>query len=57
MDVKGKGSLEKGLDAYVAGELMEGDNAYFCESVSSSFGRGFIAVESLECLKALKPLF
>ncbi|KAF6260179.1 hypothetical protein COO60DRAFT_1700419 [Scenedesmus sp. NREL 46B-D3] len=33
VDVKGMGSLEKSLDDYVKGELMEGDNAYFCEEL------------------------
>eukprot|EP00775_Hariotina_reticulata_P001572 gene1572-1911_t len=33
VDVKGMGSLEKSLDDYVKGELMEGDNAYLCEEL------------------------
>ena len=33
IDVRGKHNLEESLDLYVQGELMEGDNQYFCESV------------------------
>ena len=33
VDVKGKGTLEQSLESYVRGELMEGENAYFCESI------------------------
>ncbi len=33
VDVKGFDSLEKSLEGYVAGELMEGDNAYYCEEL------------------------
>ena len=31
LDVRGKNTLEESLDLYVQGELMEGDNQYFCE--------------------------
>ncbi|ORY59104.1 uncharacterized protein BCR38DRAFT_488847 [Pseudomassariella vexata] len=31
-DIKGKASLEESLQAYVDGEIMEGDNKYKCES-------------------------
>ena len=33
VDVKGKGTLEQSLESYVRGELMEGENAYFCEAI------------------------
>ncbi|KAJ5770638.1 uncharacterized protein N7511_002689 [Penicillium nucicola] len=31
-EIKGKASLEESLRAYVAGEVMQGDNKYFCTS-------------------------
>ena len=31
LDVVAKRSLEESLDFYCQGELMEGDNQYFCE--------------------------
>ncbi|KAK9822778.1 hypothetical protein WJX74_007862 [Apatococcus lobatus] len=31
LDVRGKRTLEESLNFYVQGELMEGDNQYFCE--------------------------
>ena len=31
LDVRGKRTLEESLDFYCQGELMEGDNQYFCE--------------------------
>ena len=31
LDVRGKRCLEESLDFYCQGELMEGDNQYFCE--------------------------
>ena len=31
LDVVNKRSLEESLDFYCQGELMEGDNQYFCE--------------------------
>lgn len=34
LDVRGKQTLEESLDLYVQGELMEGDNQYFCEEAS-----------------------
>lgn len=33
LDVRGKASLEESMDFYVQGELMEGDNAYYCEDI------------------------
>jgi len=48
VDVKGKGCLEKSLEAYVQGELMEGENAYFCEKV----GRRVTALKRM-CIKRL----
>ena len=32
LDVRGKRNLHESLDLYVQGELMEGDNQYFCET-------------------------
>ena len=34
LDVRGKQTLEDSLDLYVQGELMEGDNQYYCEEAS-----------------------
>jgi ubiquitin C-terminal hydrolase len=31
IQVKDKNSILEGLDAFVQGEMLEGDNAYFCE--------------------------
>lgn len=31
IQVKDKNSIQEGLDAFVQGEMLEGDNAYFCE--------------------------
>lgn len=42
LDVRGKASLEESLDFYVQGELMEGDNQYFCEDVGKKVGRGHV---------------
>lgn len=33
LDVRGKKNLEESLDFYCQGELMEGDNQYFCEEI------------------------
>ena len=33
LDVRGKKNLEESLDFYCQGELMEGDNQYYCEEV------------------------
>lgn len=33
LDVVNKRSLEESLDFYCQGELMEGDNQYFCEEI------------------------
>jgi ubiquitin C-terminal hydrolase len=43
VDVNGKRSLEESLTSYVQGELMEGDNAYFCETI----GRAVTAVKRM----------
>ncbi|WIA22029.1 hypothetical protein OEZ85_004379 [Tetradesmus obliquus] len=51
VDVKGMGSLGRSLDDYVKGELMEGDNAYFCEEL----GRRVPAVKR-SAIKALPQL-
>ncbi|KAI2787888.1 hypothetical protein POX_f08270 [Penicillium oxalicum] len=45
-DIKGKASLDESLQAYVEGEIMQGDNKYFC----SSCGRHVDAVKRA-CLK------
>lgn len=34
VDVRGKPGLIESLEAYVQGELMEGDNQYYCEQVN-----------------------
>ena len=34
LEVRGKRTLEESLDLYVQGELMEGDNQYFCEEAN-----------------------
>lgn len=38
LDVRGKARLEASMDFYVQGELMEGDNAYFCEDIDRKVG-------------------
>ncbi len=38
LDVRGKKNLEESLDFYCQGELMEGDNQYFCEEVGKKVG-------------------
>lgn len=38
LDVRGKQTLEESLDLYVQGELMEGDNQYFCEEAGQKVG-------------------
>ncbi len=38
MEVQGKGSLEQSLGFYTQGELLEGDNQYFCEKVGRKVG-------------------
>lgn len=45
-DIKGKASLDESLQAYVEGEIMQGDNKYFC----SGCGRHVDAVKRA-CLK------
>ncbi|KAJ5368932.1 uncharacterized protein N7496_008692 [Penicillium cataractarum] len=45
-DIKGKASLDQSLQAYVEGEIMQGDNKYFC----SGCGRHVDAVKRA-CLK------
>eukprot|EP00884_Botryococcus_braunii_P021288 jgi/Botrbrau1/7843/Bobra.9_2s0021.2 len=48
LEVRGKKNLEESLDFYVSGELMEGDNQYYCEEV----GRKVDAVKR-NCIKVL----
>ncbi|KAK9820599.1 hypothetical protein WJX72_012157 [[Myrmecia] bisecta] len=48
LDVRGKRTLQESLDFYVQGELMEGDNQYFCEEA----GRKVDAVKR-NCIKTL----
>ena len=31
LNIKNKKTLEAALDGYVEGEILDGDNAYFCE--------------------------
>ncbi len=40
LDVRGKKNLEESLDFYCQGELMEGDNQYFCEEVGKKVNHG-----------------
>lgn len=48
VDVRGKGSLEKSLESYVQGELMEGENAWLCEEVGQR-----MAATKRTCIKQL----
>ncbi|BDA41234.1 probable ubiquitin carboxyl-terminal hydrolase FAF-X [Coccomyxa sp. Obi] len=48
LDVRGKKNLEESLDFYCQGELMEGDNQYYCEEV----GKKVDAVKR-NCIKVL----
>ncbi|EIE24996.1 hypothetical protein COCSUDRAFT_46553 [Coccomyxa subellipsoidea C-169] len=48
LDVRGKKNLEESLDFYCQGELMEGDNQYFCEQA----GKKVDAVKR-NCIKVL----
>ncbi|KAL3156421.1 hypothetical protein ABBQ38_000732 [Trebouxia sp. C0009 RCD-2024] len=48
LDVRGKQTLEESLDLYVQGELMEGDNQYFCEEA----GQKVDAIKR-SCIKTL----
>ena len=45
-DITGKSSLKESLDAYVAGEVMEGDNKYSCTSCGS-----YVEAVKRACLK------
>lgn len=45
-DIHGKRSLTESLDAYVGGEVMEGDNKYSCTSCAS-----YVDAEKRACLK------
>jgi len=31
IEVKGKKNLQEGLDLFIQGEMLEGDNAYYCD--------------------------
>lgn len=35
LQVLGKATLEASLEAYVQGELMEGDNQYHCDQINA----------------------
>lgn len=41
VDVRGKPGLMESLEAYVQGELMEGDNQYYCEQFNTKVGGGW----------------
>lgn len=41
LEVRGKRNLEESLDFYVSGELMEGDNQYYCEEIGRKVKPGF----------------
>lgn len=45
-DITGKSTLKESLDAYVAGEVMEGDNKYSCTSCGS-----YVEAVKRACLK------
>ena len=45
-DINGKSTLMESLDAYVTGEVMEGDNKYSCTSCGS-----YVEAEKRACLK------
>ncbi len=44
LDVVNKRSLEESLDFYCQGELMEGDNQYFCEEAGRKVGPAVVIV-------------
>lgn len=49
LDVRGKQTLEESLDFYVQGELMEGDNQYFCEELGKKVdGLAFVSAMSTQ---------
>lgn len=45
-DIKGKCDLQQSLDAYVEGEIMEGDNKYWCSQCSTH-----VEAEKRNCLQ------
>jgi hypothetical protein len=45
LDVRGKKTLEESLDFYCQGELMEGDNQYFCEEIGKKVGQHAAVVD------------
>ncbi|KAI9737096.1 MAG: hypothetical protein M1834_000686 [Cirrosporium novae-zelandiae] len=47
-DIKGKGSLEESLRAYVEGEIMQGDNKYKCEACNR-----FVNAVKRACMKEI----
>ena len=42
--MRGKQTLEESLDLYVQGELMEGDNQYFCEEAGQKVDNASSAI-------------
>ena len=42
LEVTGKATILESLDAFVAGEMLAGDNAFFCESCGKAVGAGSI---------------
>lgn len=52
LDVRGKKTLEESLDFYCQGELMEGDNQYFCEEAGKKVCT-FSSLRTLLCQKIL----
>ena len=47
VDVVGMGDLDRALDSYFQEELMEGDNAYYCEQVQQKVGVPHLTVSDL----------
>jgi len=48
VDVRGKANLEASLEAYVQGELMEGDNQYHCDQINAK-----VDAVKRNCIKVL----
>ena len=51
VEIKDKKSLEEALKEYIKGEVLEGDNAYFCERCDSK-----VKAVKRVCLKTLPEI-
>jgi hypothetical protein len=52
LEVRGKKNLEESLDFYVQGELLEGDNQYYCEEIEKKVRHGpctLVFIVSFSC--------